>query len=70
MIVVLEDNDFDAYRTMPVDRFCRDLRDVAQHIDIDRYRKNVRGPKKPVRKKRRNKRKVHVSVAKVLSQRK
>jgi IS4 transposase len=70
MMVVLEDSDFDAYRTMPVDEFCRALRSVAQHIDIDRYRKNTRGPKKPVRKKRKDKRKVHVSVAKVLSQRK
>jgi hypothetical protein len=70
MTVVLDDSDFDGYRTMPVDEFCTALRDVAQHIDVDRYRKNVRGPKKPVKKKRRNKRKVHVSVAKVLSQRK
>ena len=67
LMVVFEDSDFDAYRTMPIDEFCRALRDVAQHIDIDRYRKNVRGPKKPVKKKRKDKRKVHVSVAKVLS---
>lgn len=70
MMVVLEDSDFDAYRSMPVDEFCDALRDVAQHIDIDSYRKNTRGPKKPVKKKRPNRRRVHVSVAKVLSQRK
>jgi hypothetical protein len=69
MMVVFEDSDFDAYRTMPVDKFCMALRDVAQHIDIERYRKSTRGPKKPVRKKRQNKRKVHISVAKVLSER-
>lgn len=69
MMVLLEDSDFDTYRTMPVDEFCTALRDVAQHIDIDRYRKNTRGPKKPVKKKQLNKRKLHVSVAKVLSQR-
>jgi hypothetical protein len=70
MMVVLEDSDFDAFRDMPTDEFCTALCDVAQHIDVSRYRKNTRGPKKPVKKKRRNKRRVHVSVAKVLSQRK
>ena len=70
MLVVLEDSDFDIYRDMPVAEFCTALRDVAQHIDLSYYRKTTRGPKKPVKKKRRNKRKVHVSVAKVLSQRK
>jgi IS4 transposase len=70
MMVVLEDSDFDVFREIPVDEFCTALRDVAQHIDISFYRKNTRGPKKPVKKKRRNKRRVHISVAKVLNQRK
>jgi IS4 transposase len=70
MMVVLEDSDFDIYRSMPVSEFCTALRDVARHIDLSRYRKTTRGPKSPVKKKRHNKRKVHVSVAKVLSQRK
>jgi IS4 transposase len=70
MLVVLEDSDFDIYRDMPVAEFCVALRNVAHHIDLSRYRKNTRGPKKPVLMKRSNKRKVHISVAKVLSQRK
>jgi IS4 transposase len=70
MSVVLEDRDFDTYRDMPVAEFCTALRDVAEHIDLNHYRKTTRGPKKPVKKVRRNKRKVHVSVAKLLSQRK
>jgi IS4 transposase len=70
MLVVLEDSDFDIYHDMPVAEFCVALRDVAHHIDFSRYRKNTRGPKKPVLMKRSNKRKVHISVAKVLSQRK
>lgn len=69
MMVLLEDSDFDTYRTMSTDEFCLALRDVAQHIDIDNYRKTTRGPKKPVKKKRLNKRKLHVSVDKVLRQR-
>jgi len=69
MMVLLEESDFDAYRAMPVNEFCMALRDVARHIDIDHYRKNTRGPKKPVQKKRLTKGRVHISVAKVLSQR-
>ena len=69
MMVLLEDSDFETYRTMSTDEFCLALRDVAQHIDIDNYRKTTRGPKKPVKKKRLNKRKLHVSVDKVLRQR-
>jgi IS4 transposase len=69
MMVLLEESDFDAYRDMPVTEFCNALRDVAHHMDLRRYRKNKRGPKKPVKKKRLNKRRVHVSVAKVLAQR-
>ena len=68
MLVVLEDSDFDVYRAMPVAEFCTALRQVARHIDPSQYRKSTRGPKKPVKKKRHNKRRVHVSVAKVLSQ--
>jgi len=70
MAVVLEDSDFDTYRDMPVAEFCTALCDVAEHIDLAYYRKTTRGPKKPVTKVRHNKHKVHVSVAKVLSQRK
>jgi IS4 transposase len=70
MTVLLQESDLDAYREMSVPVFCTALRDVAHHVDLSRYRKNTRGPKKLVKKKRRDKRRVHVSVAKVLSQRK
>jgi IS4 transposase len=70
MMVLLEDSDFDTFRDMPVDEFCLTLRDVAKHIDLALYRKSKRGPKKPVKKKPANKRQNHISVAKVLAQRK
>jgi hypothetical protein len=53
--VVLEDSDFDIYRDMPITEFCQALRDVAQHIDINYYRKTTRGPKKRVKKVLHNK---------------
>ena len=69
LMVLLEDSDFDVYREASVEEFCIALRNVAQHVDLDYYRKTTRGPKKPVKKKPKNKRKVHVSVHKVLQQR-
>jgi predicted ATPase len=68
--VVLEGSDFDIYRDMPIAEFCQALRDVAQHIDINYYRKTTRGPKKRVKKVLRNKKQTHVSVAKILKERK
>jgi hypothetical protein len=68
--VVLEGSDFDIYRDMPVAEFCQALRDVAQHIDINYYRKTTRGPKKRVKKVLHNKKQTHVSVAKILKERK
>lgn len=70
MMVLLEESDFDSFRDMSVDEFCVALRDVAKHIDLANYRKSKRGPKKPVKKKPVNKRKNHISVAKVLARRK
>ncbi len=70
LTLLLESDDLAEFVSMPLAEFCTSLREVASHMDLSRYRKNVRGPKKPVKKKRHNKRRVHVSIAKVLSQRK
>ena len=70
MMVLLDDSDFDAFREMPVDEFCAAMREVAKHVDPANYRKSTRGPKKPVKKKPANRHKTHISVAKVLEQRK
>lgn len=68
MSVVLEDSDFDHLRTISVKKFCAEVREVARHVKIDRYRRSRRGPKVPVKKKRSNKSSVHVSVARVLAE--
>ncbi|MCA9126037.1 MAG: hypothetical protein KDB22_03090 [Planctomycetales bacterium] len=68
--VILEESDFEHLKTMSTEDFCNELRDVARHVEVDRYRKNVRGTKKPpTKKKASNKRNVHVSTAKILAQR-
>lgn len=69
MQVALEESDFDYLQSMSVEEYCNELREVARHVDIDRYRKNVRGPKKPVQKKPFDKRHPHLSTAKILAQR-
>lgn len=70
MMVVLDDSDFDYLRDMTTADFAAEMCSVARHVDIDRYRKSTRGPKKPVKKKPPNKNRTHVSTAKILAERK
>jgi len=69
MMTLLDDSDFDAFREMPVEKFCAAMRKIAKHVDPANYRKSKRGPKKPVKKKPANRRKTHISTAKVLAAR-
>jgi hypothetical protein len=68
MSVVLEDSDFDYLKSISIKKFCGEILEVAHHVEIDRYRKSKRGPKLPVKKKKPDKRAVHISVAKVLAE--
>lgn len=68
MSVVLEDSDFEYLKSISIKKFCAEIRHVASYVQIDRYRKSKRGPKLPVKKKKPDKRDVHVSVAKVLAE--
>ena len=68
MSVVLEDSDFDYLKSITTKKFCAEIREVARHVEIDRYRKSKRGPKLPVKKNKPDRRAVHVSVAKVLAE--
>ena len=68
MSVVLEDSDFKYLKSISIKKFCAEIREVAGHVEIDRYRKSKRGPKLPVTKKKPDKRSVHVSIAKVLAE--
>ena len=46
------------------------LKELAGHVRLDQFRKNVRGPKKPPPKRSSGKRQKHVSTARLLAQRK
>lgn len=69
LLVALPEAHWSPIATMPIDDLVGEMRRIVQGIDLKRYRKSVRGPKKPTPKKIHNRRHVHVSVAKILAER-
>lgn len=69
LLVALPEPRWSDIATMPINELVSELRQIASGIELRRYRKSVRGPKKPVPKKIHNPRHVHVSVAKILAAR-
>lgn len=70
MLVVLPQSQWEAVVKIPTDQFANELRSIASGIDIRRYRKSVRGPKKPPPKRTNRKRSVHLSTKQMLDKRK
>ena len=70
MMVLLDESDFQYLADLPIEQFAAEMHDVAKCVDLQKFRKNVRGPKKPVKKKPRNKAKPHIATAKLLAERK
>jgi hypothetical protein len=70
MLVVLPPERWLKLATSPISKYTSALRKIARQIDLSIYRKSRRGPKKDKPKKRHRKNIVHVSVAKILEQRK
>ena len=50
--------------------FARVLRELAQGVRLETWKKHPRGPKKPIVKKPRNNKEPHVSTARLLEKRK
>jgi hypothetical protein len=65
MMIALPPPEWTLFQTMPKEQLAEQLRTWAEQIDLDRYAKAVRGPKKPVRA-RRNGGKRHVATAHLL----
>ncbi|MFG0254719.1 MAG: transposase [Rhodopirellula sp. JB053] len=70
LLIALEETRWDEVTTIPLRSYCDELLKIAASIKISRYRKSVRGPKKPPPKKKGNKRTVHVSTKRLLDKRK
>lgn len=69
MLVALPIERWLKLATLPVSKYTTALRRVAKQINLPTYRKSIRGPKKPKKKKKHQRNKVHVSTAKLLAQR-
>jgi Transposase DDE domain len=67
MAIVLDDEVWAPFQTMPPIRLARRMLEWASHIDWHRYRKTVQGPRKPTPKRSRFKDTPHVSTARLLA---
>ena len=59
-----------AFSQLTARQFARQLQQIARHVDIKRFAKTTRGPKKPPPKRTGGLREKHVSTARLLNQRK
>jgi len=70
MMIAVPDEHWTIFRDMTDAKFARILKDLAGHVDLLKYRKHPRGPKKPPPKKTKYKNGGHVSTARLLAERK
>lgn len=66
MMIAIPEEHWAVFRTISVKQLATLLKRIAQHVDIARYRKHPRGPKKPAPKKTAYKNGGHVSTFKLL----
>lgn len=70
MLVVLPENRWEEMEGISIEDFAAEVRVITSGIDLDRYRKSIRGPKKPPPTRINRKRAVHVSTKQILDKRK
>jgi hypothetical protein len=70
MMIAVPDEHWTIFRHMTDAKFARILKDLAAHVNLSKYRKHPRGPKKPPPKKSKYKNGGHVSTARLLAERK
>jgi hypothetical protein len=70
MMVVLPESRWQEMEKIPNEDFAAEVRAIASGIDLNRYRKSVRGPKKPPPKRTNKRKSVHVSTKQILDKRK
>jgi Transposase DDE domain len=69
MMIALPPAYWEILRGLAAPRFATLLKKIAAHVDLERYRKSPRGPKKPSPKKDRYQNGGHVSTHKLLTER-
>lgn len=70
MMVVLPESRWLEMEATKPQEFATEMRTISRSIDLSRYRKSVRGPKKPPPKRTNKLRSVHVSTKQILDKRK
>jgi len=70
MMIALPAQEWEKFRSMTTQEFAEFLRKVAQQVQLHRYPKSHRGPKKPKPKRRHSRKRPHVSTARLLDERK
>lgn len=70
MMIAIPEEHWTVFRTLTTRKLATLLKQIARHVNLSRYRKHPRGPKKPPPKKTTYKNGGHVSTYKLLQQRK
>jgi hypothetical protein len=70
MMIAIPEPEWADFRTLEVGELAAVLRELAGHVDLVRYTKHPRGPKKPPPKRHNDPKHPHVSTAKILERRK
>ena len=66
MMIAVPENEWFIFQGMSTKRFIRVLQHLAGKVDLTKFRKHKRGPKKPRQKRTQNSKQPHVSTAKLL----
>jgi IS4 transposase len=69
MLVAIPEARWDELETITLADFAAEVRTIVRGIDHSRYRKSIRGPKKPPPKRTNERRSVHVSTKRILDKR-
>jgi Transposase DDE domain len=70
MMIAIPTEEWLLFRMLTVEQWADVLRQLACQVQLDKFRKHPRGPKKPQPKRHHDRRKPHVSTAKLIAERK
>ena len=70
MLVAIPEARWEEMETISTSDFATEIRTIVEGVDLTRYRKSVRGPKKPSPKRTNKRKSVHVSTKRILDKRK
>jgi hypothetical protein len=69
MMIAVGDDQWVAFQGLTPHELATVLRQLARHVDLARYAKHPRGPKKPPKKRKNDPKSNHVSTAQILKKR-